>query len=142
MCNQLFENWCKEQYTTTLSYFSVVNGAGGDGGVESYAVLNDDKVIGLTVNNKDLTRMFQYIANWDVEVNEPALDTNGDGSVNNKDLTRLFQYLAGWDVEIHCGTVTSTKCPHQLTAVAAKAAVIFLFFSVDTRNPFIALSSD
>jgi len=47
MCNQLFENWCKEQYTTTLSYFSVVNGAGGDGGVESYAVLNDDKVIGL-----------------------------------------------------------------------------------------------
>ena len=47
MCNQLFENWCKEQYTTTLSHFFVVNGAGGDGGVESYAVLNDDKVIGL-----------------------------------------------------------------------------------------------
>ena len=27
MCNQLFENWCKEQYTTTLSSFSVVNGS-------------------------------------------------------------------------------------------------------------------
>ncbi|MBO4733134.1 MAG: hypothetical protein J5662_01525 [Clostridia bacterium] len=52
------------------------------------------------VNNKDLTRLFQYLSDWDVEVNEAALDVNGDGSVNNKDLTRLFQYLSDWDVEI------------------------------------------
>lgn len=52
------------------------------------------------VNNKDLTRLFQYLSGWDVEVTEIALDINGDGSVNNKDLTRLFQYLSGWDVEI------------------------------------------
>ena len=52
------------------------------------------------VNNKDLTRLFQYLSDWDVEVNEPALDVNGDGKVNNKDLTRLFQYLSDWDVEI------------------------------------------
>ena len=53
-----------------------------------------------SVNNKDLTRLFQYLSDWDVEVNEDALDVNGDGSVNNKDLTRLFQYLSDWDVEI------------------------------------------
>ena len=53
-----------------------------------------------SVNNKDLTRLFQYLSDWDVEVNEAALDINGDGKVNNKDLTRLFQYLSDWDVEI------------------------------------------
>ncbi len=53
-----------------------------------------------SLNNKDLTRLFQYLSDWDVEVNEAALDINGDGSVNNKDLTRLFQYLSDWDVEI------------------------------------------
>ncbi|MBO4733060.1 MAG: dockerin type I repeat-containing protein [Clostridia bacterium] len=52
------------------------------------------------LNNKDLTRLFQYLSDWDVEVNEAALDINGDGTVNNKDLTRLFQYLSDWDVEI------------------------------------------
>ena len=57
---------------------------------------NDSKV-----NNKDLTRLFQYLSKWNVEVNEAALDVNGDGKVNNKDLTRLFQYLSKWDVEIH-----------------------------------------
>ena len=53
-----------------------------------------------SVNNKDLTRLFQYLSDWDVEVNEAALDVNGDEAVNNKDLTRLFQYLSDWDVEI------------------------------------------
>ena len=52
------------------------------------------------VDNKDLTRLFQYLSNWDVAVVEPALDVNGDSSVDNKDLTRLFQYLSNWDVEI------------------------------------------
>lgn len=52
------------------------------------------------VDNKDLTRLFQYLSNWDVYVNEAALDVNGDESVDNKDLTRLFQYLSNWDVEI------------------------------------------
>lgn len=47
LCNQLFENWCYEKYKTTLSSFHVVNGAGGDGGVESYAVLSDGNIVGL-----------------------------------------------------------------------------------------------
>ena len=58
--------------------------------------INDDG----SVNNKDLTRLFQYLSDWDVTVNADALDVNGDGSVNNKDLTRLFQYLSDWDVQI------------------------------------------
>ena len=53
------------------------------------------------VDNKDLTRLFQYLSNWDVTVNEAALDVNGDDSVDNKDLTRLFQYLSNWEVEIY-----------------------------------------
>ncbi len=53
------------------------------------------------VNNKDVTRLFQYLSGYDVEVVEAALNVNGDGSVNNKDLTRLFQYLSGYDVVIH-----------------------------------------
>ena len=59
--------------------------------------INNDGI----VNNRDLTRLFQYLSYWEVEVNEAALDVNGDGSVNNRDLTRLFQYLSNWDVEIH-----------------------------------------
>ena len=47
LCNQLFENWCRQEYETILSSFNVVNGAGGDGGVESYAVLKTGDIVGL-----------------------------------------------------------------------------------------------
>lgn len=47
LCNQLFENWCKENHLSELKSFHVVNGAGGDGGVESYAVLSNGNIIGL-----------------------------------------------------------------------------------------------
>lgn len=30
LCNQLFENWCKEEYNSNIVSFNVVNGAGGD----------------------------------------------------------------------------------------------------------------
>ena len=58
--------------------------------------INDDK----TVDNKDLIRLFQYLSEWGVEVNEAALDVNGDTAVDNKDLIRLFQYLSEWGVDI------------------------------------------
>ena len=64
-------------------------------GAKAGDVNNDGKV-----NNKDLTRLFQYLSDWPVEVNEATLDVNGDGKINNKDLTRLFQYLSDWGVEI------------------------------------------
>ena len=75
--------------------FSVVNGSlsvikfiPGD--------INDDE----KVNVKDLVVFAQYLAKWDVKVNELALDVNCDGKVNVKDIVRLAQYLAGWDVSI------------------------------------------
>ena len=52
------------------------------------------------VDNKDLIRLFQYLSEWGVEVNEAALDINGDQAVDNKDLIRLFQYLSEWNVAI------------------------------------------
>lgn len=47
LCNQLFENWCREEYELNIDSFNVVNGAGGDGGVESYLTLIDGSVVGL-----------------------------------------------------------------------------------------------
>ena len=52
------------------------------------------------VNNRDAARLMQYLAGWDIECEEAALDVNGDGNINNRDAARLMQYLAGWDVEI------------------------------------------
>ncbi|GGC35869.1 hypothetical protein GCM10011386_30010 [Parapedobacter defluvii] len=46
LCSQLFENWVKRQYDD-ISYFSVVNGAGGDGGVEAYARRGNGQIVGL-----------------------------------------------------------------------------------------------
>ena len=52
------------------------------------------------VDRKDLTRLAQYFARWDVDVDSTASDANGDGTVDRKDLTRLAQYFARWAVEL------------------------------------------
>jgi len=46
-CSQLFISWLRETYEQNLNYCSIVNGKGGDGGVEAYGVLNNKQVIGL-----------------------------------------------------------------------------------------------
>lgn len=46
-CIQLFEKHCYEQYKESVEYFNVVNGSGGDGGVEAYATLINKEIIGL-----------------------------------------------------------------------------------------------
>jgi len=46
-CNQLFERYCKREYNQDIQEFVIVNGSGGDGGVESYARLKDNSFIGL-----------------------------------------------------------------------------------------------
>ena len=63
--------------------------------VEAGDVNGDGKL-----NNRDLVRLQQYLAEWDVAIEEAAADVNGDGKLNNRDLVRLQQYLAEWDVEI------------------------------------------
>lgn len=47
MCNQLFELWCKKTYPDSLKIVTIVNGAGGDGGVESFAIKKDNTIIGM-----------------------------------------------------------------------------------------------
>lgn len=47
MCNKLFELWVNREYKETKQSFVVVNGAGGAGGVESYAVLVTGEEIGV-----------------------------------------------------------------------------------------------
>ncbi|WP_196524163.1 hypothetical protein [Nostoc commune] len=43
----LFERWCHREYPSQVSQVIFVNGAGGDGGVEAYARLNNGDIIGL-----------------------------------------------------------------------------------------------
>ncbi len=64
--------------------------------VEEYTPgdINGDGV----VSNRDAARLMQYLAGWDVEYLEQALDVTGDGIVNNRDAARIMQYLAGWNV--------------------------------------------
>ena len=108
---------CAHEHTVTIGAVEATTTADGHTGTvycsDCYAIVTEDQIIpklaGHTpgdinddgkVNNKDLTRLFQYLSDWDVEVNEAALDVNGDSKINNKDLTRLFQYLSDWDVQI------------------------------------------
>ncbi|MBE6762060.1 MAG: DUF4886 domain-containing protein, partial [Ruminococcaceae bacterium] len=52
------------------------------------------------VDLTDVNLLAQYLAGWNVEVNEAALDADGDGAINLNDLILLAQYVAGWDVEL------------------------------------------
>ena len=123
-----FENFTGDEFFATL-YFKLSETAEEDCFCEVYAEFNpdniydkDENLVKLTVisggvsvtnavagdvngdgvvNNKDVTRLFQYLAKWEVSVGAATVDVNGDGVVNNKDVTRLFQYLAKWEVEAH-----------------------------------------
>ncbi len=65
----------------------------------TYGDVNGDGV----VNGLDVTRLLNYLANYDytngtstVEVSEGA-DCNGDGIIDGRDSIRLLRYLAGYD---------------------------------------------
>lgn len=47
LCCQLFERWCRRTYGDRIRSFYFVDGRGGDGGVEAFAILDDDSVVGL-----------------------------------------------------------------------------------------------
>ena len=47
LCNQLFERWLRRTHGKTLLNFFVVNGAGGDGGIEAYGILKKGDIIGI-----------------------------------------------------------------------------------------------
>lgn len=45
LINQLFEKYLHTQYKETLSKFRVINGSGGDGGIEAYGELEDKSIV-------------------------------------------------------------------------------------------------
>jgi hypothetical protein len=45
LCNQLFERYLKRTYKTDLIKFRVINGAGGDGGIEAYGQLGIGDIV-------------------------------------------------------------------------------------------------
>lgn len=53
-----------------------------------------------SIDTPDLIRLAQYLAEYDVTIDELAADCDGDGSVDTPDLIRLAQYLAEYDVEL------------------------------------------
>lgn len=71
------------------------------------------------VNNKDAVLLFRYIAGWNVDVDEEALDVTGDDKVTNKDAIELFRYVAGWtNITLYRGKA----CEHALTKTDGKSA--------------------
>ena len=47
LCNQLFERYLQRKYKKELLKFSVINGAGGDGGIEAYGELNTGAIVAI-----------------------------------------------------------------------------------------------
>jgi len=52
------------------------------------------------INLADVSRLLQFIAKWNVEIDGEAADVNDDGKVNLADAARILQYIAKWDVEL------------------------------------------
>ena len=88
-------------------YHAVILGGESWYNVESDKIVFtvEEKIIGDAngddvVNGADATLLLQYLAEWDVVVDESNADVNCDGELNGKDATLLLQYLADWDVEL------------------------------------------
>ena len=60
------------------------------------------------INAVDAVLLAQYIANWDVAVDDYSADCNGDGKIDATDAVLLAQYLAGWDVTLGGETPPTT----------------------------------
>lgn len=49
---------------------------------------------------RDAALILQYIAGWDVEVDEEAADADGNGEITIRDAALILQFIAGWDVTL------------------------------------------
>lgn len=47
LCNQLFERYLSRNYPTSINEFKVINGAGGDGGIEAYGKLSNGNFVAI-----------------------------------------------------------------------------------------------
>ena len=79
--------------------------------------ISGDKV----TNLKDLVTLAQYVAEWEVAVNQKVADVNMDGKTDLDDVNTLARYLAGWaDVAVK-GDVYNQHLPvsHTLKEIEA-----------------------
>ncbi|MDD5151193.1 MAG: hypothetical protein PHC28_12085 [Flavobacterium sp.] len=68
LCNQLFERYLSRNYATSINEFKVINGAGGDGGIEAYGKLSNGSFIVIqskwfkqALNNSEITQIKKSI---------------------------------------------------------------------------------
>lgn len=47
MSNQIFKEYCEEEYQKNMKCFIPINGAGGDGGIEAYTELSSGKIVAI-----------------------------------------------------------------------------------------------
>ena len=59
-CNHLFERWLYRQDSLVVD-FKVINGAGGDGGIEAYGKLGDGRKFGIQAKCKPPTNYILQI---------------------------------------------------------------------------------
>ena len=83
--------------TTTTEIISTTGGTTTTGELDLlYGDVNDDK----EVDARDVLRLRQYLADWDVYANLAVADCNDDGEIDARDVLRLRQFLADWPVTI------------------------------------------
>ena len=58
--NQIFKVYCEEKYKDYIKKFVVINGAGGDGGIEAYAELWNKNIIAITMFRFILISFLRY----------------------------------------------------------------------------------
>ena len=91
--------------TATISIFSRLPGD-----------VNDDGKL----DGRDLVRMKQYFAGYNVKINELNADVDNNGNVDGRDVIRICQYFAGYEVVI--GPEGGPQHTHVLTENASVAA--------------------
>ncbi len=61
-----------------------------------YGDVNGDGIVDV----KDIVLFAQYLASWNVEIDEATADCNADGAINILDVVLLAQHLAWWEVTL------------------------------------------
>jgi hypothetical protein len=80
-----------------------VNPACEDGSVTIQTIMYGDIHTDQKINTKDILKLSQYLAGWNVAMTGDELnaaDVHYDNKINTKDILLLSQYLAGWNVKI------------------------------------------
>ena len=98
----------------------------GDSSVKTlvYGDVNRD----CKINMKDISSMIRYLASYDVDIVEAAMDVNFDGNRNMKDISAMIRYLAGWNVDIRNHDILD-----PLTAPNEDSDIEILFDSIMHR---------